>query len=143
MIWVGDLEADGLLDTATCIWVGVFLSYPDKQEKVFLDIGEMVEWMEGKTIAFHNGAGYDRELIKKLYGVDNFQLIDTLKLSQMMYPHRQSHSIEAWGNEIGIQKPEHEDWSKYSDDMLHRCKEDVKIGWHILDKAMKKWRKVK
>ena len=38
------------------------------------------------------------------------------------------HSLAAWGYRIGRGKPEHEDWSVYSEDMLHRCREDVRIN---------------
>jgi len=37
------------------------------------------------------------------------------------------HSVEAWGYRFGRAKPEHEDWSQFSDEMLHRCTEDVEI----------------
>ncbi|MGJ8839522.1 hypothetical protein AB9H28_24425, partial [Salmonella enterica subsp. enterica serovar Kentucky] len=39
------------------------------------------------------------------------------------------HSIEAWGYRLGRGKPEHEDWSQFSPEMLHRCSEDVEIQY--------------
>lgn len=47
------------------------------------------------------------------------------------------HSVEAWGVRLGIKKPEHEDWSQYSEEMLHRCKEDVKIQTQLYLKCIK------
>lgn len=76
-------------------------------------------------------------------------LMDTYVMSTLLNPDRRpppqafamgagavgAHSIEAHGIRMGRFKPEHEDWSYLSDDMLHRVKEDVQIGsdlfWYL------------
>ncbi|MCP8305395.1 MAG: hypothetical protein H3Z50_08040, partial [archaeon] len=81
----------------------------------------------------HNGLGYDVPLIKKVENIvlPTDKIIDTMILSKMFFPdiggHAKPHSIEAWGQRFGIPKPEHEDWSQFSPEMLHRNKEDVRI----------------
>ena len=60
---------------------------------------------------------------------------DTFILSSLFNPDRPkppgcsgSHGLEAWGVRFGVPKPKHEDWTNFSEDMLHRCREDVKIN---------------
>ncbi|MNU99608.1 DNA polymerase I, thermostable [compost metagenome] len=47
------------------------------------------------------------------------------------------HSIEAWGWRVGRGKPEHNDWEHFSEDMLHRCSEDVEIQDMVYNELMK------
>jgi len=47
------------------------------------------------------------------------------------------HSLAAWGYRIGRGKVEHEDWSQYSPEMMHRCVEDVEIT-HLVYLEMQK-----
>ena len=142
-VWIGDLETDGLLDEATTIWCGCYLSYPRRDIKTFdpSSITDMIQWMKGKCLVFHNASGFDIPVIKKLYNYEHPHYLDSLKMSQMMYPdikgYKSPHSIEAWGERFGRHKPEHEDWSKYTPEMLHRCKEDTEIGWLLYNKIIR------
>lgn len=68
--------------------------------------------------------------------------MDTMVVSQLTYPDRPldhkayslglgntgPHSIAAHGIRMGRHKPEHEDWSTLTEDMIHRNREDVSIG---------------
>ncbi len=70
------------------------------------------------------------------------RVVDTLVMSRLLNPDRRlppqayakgmgnvaPHSIEAHGIRIGRYKPENEDWSKLTDHMVHRVREDVAIG---------------
>lgn len=89
----------------------------------------------------HNGVEYDIPLLKKVLGYEyKGKIVDTLIMSRLQRPHRAMpfgctagpHSVEAWGLRFGIPKPEHEDWSQFSPEMLHRCEQDVEIQWRIL-----------
>lgn len=100
--------------------------------------------LASSLVIFHNGSGYDVPLMKKLYACRDIKMLDSLKMSQMMWPdikgHSKPHSIEAWGDRFGIKKPEHEDWSKYTTEMLHRCIEDTKIGYRFIEYVVEnKW----
>lgn len=148
---VADLEADGLLDTATRVWCGVFKDRTTKEVFKFgpNQIKDMLSFMDTcAELQMHNGIGYDFPLLRKLYGYEyKGKVIDTLVLSRLLNPKRTlpyscpnkrigPHSVEAWGYRVGRGKPEHEDWSQFSEEMLHRCSEDVEIQFMIYDKLM-------
>ena len=81
----------------------------------------------------HNIIGYDLPLLKKLYGFQfEGEVVDTLVLSRLLYvDRRKSHSLESWGETLGIKKPEHNDWSTISEEMIHRNQEDVRINYRL------------
>ena len=141
MLCYFDLEADGLLDQATQMWCGVFIEGRSGTKHVFLQdqVQEMLDYMDTCSILVaHNGIGYDMPLLRKLYGYEyKGTVIDTALMSRLQDPERKApfncpnknrpHSLEAWGYRVGRGKPEHEDWTQYSEEMLHRCSEDVEI----------------
>lgn len=79
-----------------------------------------------------------------------FKEMDTMILSQLLYPDRPldfkayglglgatgPHSIAAHGIRMGRHKPEHDDWSTLTEDMIHRNREDVSIGRDMLEYLM-------
>lgn len=145
-MWIGDLEADGLLEEATQVWCGVFKEVETGRLVTFspFDGENYIENMLGfldtvDALCFHNGFGYDWPLLDRLYGYRfRGEKVDSLVLSRLHSPNRRlpphapkhlgPHSIAAWGYRVGRGKPEHEDWSQFSEEMLHRCVEDVEIG---------------
>lgn len=143
-ICVADLEADGLLAEATRVWCGVFKDVHTNEVRAFGpdEIPELLEYMDGlDAVIMHNGIGYDIPLLRKLHGYSySGKVIDTLLMSRLQNPYRRippgcrtPHSVEAWGVRFGRHKPEHEDWSQYSPEMMHRCSEDVEIQHRIYD----------
>lgn len=146
-----DLEADGLLPTATRVWCGVVKDSVTKEifkygpNNIHQLLKKLEEYGELKA---HNGLGYDFPLLEKLYGWKyKGKKTDTLVLSRLLNPKRVApynysgsagpHSVEVWGCRLGRKKPDHEDWSKYSEEMLHRCTEDVEIQEQIFDTLIK------
>lgn len=83
---------------------------------------------------------------KKATSLFPFWLMDTMILSQLLNPDRKldhkayaqglgatgPHSIAAHGIRMGRHKPEHDDWSHLSKDMIHRNVEDAEIGADML-----------
>lgn len=150
-IATGDLEADGLLDTATRVWCGVFKESDGTIRKFRPNqIPEMLKYMDTiDVLKMHNGIGYDWPLLKKLYGYEyKGKKVDTLVMSRLLNPTRLvpfncpnkkigPHSVEAWGWRVGRGKPEHNDWARFSEEMLHRCTEDVEIQELIFEELMK------
>ena len=136
-ICVADLEADGLLDEATKVHCGVFKDIRSGEVWKFTEPLEIQGFMDScDALAMHNGVGYDWPLLRKLYGYEyKGSKIDTLLMSRLQKPNRFTppgcnkgpHSIEAWGRRLGRYKPDHEDWSRFSPEMMHRCTEDVEI----------------
>lgn len=149
IIRIADTESDGLLDEATRLWCVSSIDYEDSDDKVVHfgpdDIDRaLVHLHDADVLVGHNWINHDLPLLKKLYGWEpkSHQLVvDTLIFSRMLYPKRPRpagysgksvHSVEAWGYRLGRGKPEHEDWTQYSDDMRIRCDEDAIINRLIL-----------
>jgi DNA polymerase-1 len=144
-IQVADLEANGLLDSATTSWCGVFKDITTKEVYKFSNthvgyVSQLLTHLDSvDVIIMHNGIGYDLPLLDKLYGYKfKGKVVDTVLMSRLLNPDRLKpfnmpsskagpHSLEAWGYRVGRGKPDHTDWTQYSDDMLHRCTEDVEI----------------
>jgi hypothetical protein len=155
-VCIGDLEANGLLDSATRLWCAVFKDINTGQVWKFWPwegadyIKQLLEFMDSiDVLIMHNGIGYDWPLLEKLYTYKfKGQKVDTLTMSRLLNPKRLvpfncpnkkvgPHSVEAWGYRVGRGKPSHDDWSRYSEDMLHRCTEDVEIQ-HLIYLALMK-----
>lgn len=153
-VYVGDFEADGLLREATKLHCAVFKDIHTGQIIKFWPwegadwIKQLLEFLDSVDVLItHNGIGYDWPLLEKLYGYKfKGQKVDTLIMSRLLNPKRLvpfncpnrgigPHSVEAWGYRVGRGKPEHNDWEKYSEAMLHRCTEDVEIQ-HLIFKAL-------
>ncbi len=137
-----DLEADGLLPTATVAHCGVFKIKDTHEVFKFrpYQIQKMLRFMDTCDVLIgHNSIGYDFPLLEKLYGyVFKGKKVCTLVMSRLLNPKRQvphscpdkgigPHSIKAWGYRVGRGKPDHDDWENFSEEMLHRCSEDVEI----------------
>lgn len=158
-ICFADLEANGLLDTATKVHCGVFKEVAGTVRKFRpSEIKQMLQYMDTiDVLIMHNGIGYDWPLLKKLHGYEyKGRKVDTLVMSRLLDPKRVlppncpnrsagPHSIEAWGWRVGRGKPEHDDWENFSPGMLHRCSEDVEILALVYEALLKeaeggKWR---
>jgi DNA polymerase-1 len=149
-IAVGDLEANGL-DDATVIHCGVFKDINTKEMVEFLphQLDEMFAYLDTvDVLIMHNGISYDWPLMKRLYGYEfKGKKVDTIIMSRLQQPDRPRpfgykgkggpHSVDAWGFRLGRWKPEHEDWSRFSPEMLHRCSEDVEIQCLIYDELLR------
>ena len=152
--FVIDTESDGLLREATRFWVAVSLNFATGDEFIFVDPKhDFIDHLEkAECVIMHNALGHDRPLIQKLlnYEIPKEKIIDTLVLSKFNNPDRRvpsgwtgtpkPHSVEAWGMRFGIPKPKHEDWSQYSDEMLHRCREDTRIQLRVTKALLKEFR---
>jgi len=145
---VADLEGNGLLSNVTKMHCGVFIDVKTEEVFPFTDMGDMLRFMDTcSTLIFHNGYGYDHPCLKKLYNYEfKGRRVDTLLMSRVLFPDISvpkgcssgPHSVEAWGIRFGIKKPEHEDWSVYTPEMLHRCKEDTRIQLRLYRKCLAK-----
>lgn len=137
---VGDLEADGLLPTVTKIWCGVFKDIDTGCKASFLphQMEEMCRYLDKVTyLVMHNGIDFDLPLMERILDYTyKGEFFDSFIVSQMTYPDRPGgHGLGPWGERFGVPKPEHEDWSRFSDEMLHRCDVDVEIN-HLTYKTL-------
>ena len=129
---VADIESDGLLLDATKIHC---LSYYclDSGESGSITVGnEIKRFLEEEVdvIIWHNGILYDRPMLEKILGVTKvIPMIDTLALSWYLYPERNTHGLESWGESFGIKKPPISNWKDLPiETYVYRCEEDVKIN---------------
>ena len=142
---VFDMEADGYRDEATRVWCIClrFLGYdylgmdagPDQLDQAIREL-DSADHLIG-----HNIIDYDLPVLKRLLGWEpkpHVKITDTVVLSRLLRSDRllpdgapgnlAPHSLAAWGYRVGRGKPDHNDWSAFSEDMLHRCHEDVEIN---------------
>jgi DNA polymerase I len=136
-IVVCDIEANGL--NPDRIWIIVAkdlhtdeLHIFDTEEDIhtkFPEFAKTVDYWVG-----HNFLGYDRfvlnELIKGV-NIETKNVVDTLVMSRLANPVRPEHNLEYWGTLLGYQKQEHEDWTRYSEEMKTRCITDVELNTRL------------
>ncbi len=130
------------------------------------DILEGVRWMQDcEILIFQNISGFDALALEKTVGFERdhfeksghemfpFKTVDTYVMSCLLNPERRvhpsafalglgnigAHSIAAHGIRMGRHKVEHEDWSRLTKEMIHRCSEDVEIGEDMFLYLMKEW----
>lgn len=164
-MYVFDLEADGLLDTATTVHCGVFKNVKTKEVKQFRphQIKQMLEFMDTCPILIgHNVISYDFLLLEKLYGYKyKGKKIDTVIMSRLLYPNRMHpkqmlvdikrkreegyavrtpgpHSVASWGYTLGLGKVDYDDWESFDEQMMVRCTTDVNIQVLIFERLRAK-----
>lgn len=133
--YILDIESDNLLRHVTKMWI---LAIKD------IDTGEKKWWLSGdeswkevvskaKLLIGHNLVGYDLPVLEKLC---NFKISketvvhDTMLMSQILNYARfpgNRHRLEDWGKFLGVPKGDFEDWSKYSEEMLEYCLQDLEV----------------
>jgi len=139
-----DIECDGLLDELTKIHC-LSTKKPDDDPFTFTDNPRAFfeNLLPNDVLVFHNGHGYDLEVLKKLKIIDDYsilpdsitvngvrkevQLIDTLVWSRKFWPDMpQGHGLEAWAKRLGAYKPQIDDWENLSiEEYIERAEEDT------------------
>ena len=133
-----DCETDGLAYDCTKIHV---LSWTD--DGVTYHSTDNYDEMrgvltQGLRMVCHNSIRFDMVVFNRILGLDlNYKkFIDTLALSWYLFPERNKHGLEEWGEDLGVEKPVVKDWKNLSyEDYAHRCQEDVKINWLVWKKC--------
>ncbi len=133
---IADIEGNGLLPELTDIWQ-ISIKEIGNADVESYHGDKLAEGLDrlrrpGQRVVFHHGTGYDIPAILQVLGVDltvdGPDLVDTLVLSRLGNPERTGgHSLAAWGDTLGFPKVDHDDWSKWSHEMEHRCNVDVLI----------------
>jgi len=157
-----DVEANGLLDTATAAHCAVIAD---------LDSDQVYEYGPGQIadalahlaragyLTGHKIQAYDIPLLQRLYGwapSANTEIVDTLVAGRLILPNlgdlddqvaaiggpklkklRGRHSIEAWAARFGVAKVgvDIKDFSIWTPELQARCVGDVKTAkaiWHLI-----------
>ena len=137
-----DIEGNGLMGTYNhhmhCI---VFKDIETLEMYEFIGWSDEVGYFLDKctTVMAHNGVTFDFPFLEQICGykfAPEVELVDTLIMSRILNPDRAPvegvrgpHGVEAWGKRMGRWKPDITDWSVFTPEMLHRCKEDVEIQY--------------
>lgn len=143
-IIIADMESDGLLDVATkihCMGVAWKIKgqWAVKSTTSYDDMRNLLQ-KEDAIIAGHHFCRFDVPAFEKLLGIEvKATILDTLALSQALFPFRTVHGLEKWGEELGVKKPEIEDWVNLSEEEYReRVEEDCKINAKLWDKIIDK-----
>jgi DNA polymerase I-like protein with 3'-5' exonuclease and polymerase domains len=149
-----DLETDGLYEDCTRVWCGVVKEHGDVEGCARRSFGPdsipnlLVHLDTFDVLIGHNCIDFDFRVLRKLYGWEfEGKKVDTLIMSRTQRPERSlpkgwtgprvgPHSVAAWGSRLGNAKLEHNEWDKYSPEMLHRCEQDVDIQVEIYHALM-------
>ena len=141
-----DIETDNLLPDVTVVHCAEVYDHDTLLTKSFTPntihlLGAHLDSFD--IIRGHNIIAFDLPVLKKIYGWEyNGTIEDTLLMSRLQRPLRKApphckgagpHSVKAWGYRLGERKVDHEDWSRYSPEMQHRCSEDLRIQRKIYD----------
>lgn len=141
---VFDIEADALdARDVKNIWCIVIKDLGSQEIFKFTpeNISKGVEKLNSYSrVIGHNIIGYDIPALVRFFSVNSdLQLIDTLVLSRLANPDRgmpyemkgkwQPHALEAWAVRLGMKpKVQHDEWDRFSPEMLERCSHDVEIN---------------
>jgi DNA polymerase I-like protein with 3'-5' exonuclease and polymerase domains len=152
---VFDLEANGLLDTATKLHCIVIVDLDSDRVYEYgperIDDG-LKHLALADCLIGHNICDYDLPLSRKLRNWTpkaGCTIIDTLVASRLIFPHlrqiddevaakggpklgklRGSHKLEAWGGRLGSPKvgTDIEDWSEWTPEIQERCVGDATLS---------------
>lgn len=110
-VLIADCEFDGFLNVLTKLHVmsvryKTSNGWKNKSTTKYEDV-EKVFGNPNNTIIMHNGITFDIPALEKVFPqlVVRATIIDTLPLSQYLYPKRIKHSLESWAMEIdGVEK---------------------------------------
>lgn len=173
-----DIESDGFLFESTRIWTIWLkdLSDPSKKLKInpFLDkdaktkfIDFLKSYPERPFVVGHNILGFDQFLTRCLMGLEfkvgkkngdeiegyPVQFVDTYYWSMYLHPDRDGHSIEAFGERLGLEKidfrqasidagiisassPQGEEFKQHSELMDEYCQRDVDVNILVFNSLM-------
>jgi DNA polymerase-1 len=131
-LWAFDLETDGLKPTVIHCAVAENVGTGDVHELV--GQAAILDWLgqvpSDHVFVGHNFMAFDRWVLASLAGftIPPTRVVDTLVLSYLYNPYLDGgHSLESYGSRLGSPKIGHEDWTKFSPEMLARCRQDAHL----------------
>lgn len=146
-----DIEGDGLLDEVTRLWCGVIINQDGEvyryTENIMSDFARDLNCFD--VIVGHNILDYDIPALEKITGVTiTAKPHDTLVGSRFRFPdmflhddaqhpfleEKGKHSLKAWGERLKFPKGEYEDWTKYTEEMMEYCVQDVRVTKALYEK---------
>ena len=134
--WILDLEADSLRPNT--IWCVVVKNVVSKKVEKFIEKQQFNDWRKKELPVFvgHNLLSFDVPVLNSLWssGIALGDCIETLVISYLGDPQREGgHSLESWGKRFQYPKIEFDDWSKFSQEMLEYCEQDVNLTLRLYE----------
>lgn len=174
-----DIEADGFIFESTKVWTVCATNIqsgekikvnPFKDESAKSQLISFIFKKPNPTIGFHFGLGYDMFVLQNLLdikftvGKDTIegqpvQFVDTLYLSMFLNPDRVGHSVEAFGEMLGLPKidwrekaielgliernaPKGAEFMQWHPEMDVYCDRDVDVNVMLYQYLQKEWQEV-
>jgi len=143
---VVDTETDGLLDDVTeILCMCVHTTWEDRTTDTmeFTEYEDMIDFIEEvnkygdrRLIIGQNFVMFDQVVYERFLGVKfTVPIMDTLPVSQVLYPGRDSHGLDSWGYDLGTIKPYIGTWNGSNlPAIVNRCKMDVQINLKLFIK---------
>ena len=137
LIVVADSEADGYLDTAKNVWCICAVNYMTGERYEFTpeNMGDFPAWAAKVDHWIGNFfLSYDAPLFRKILGVSIpvTKITDTVIVSSLQKFSREGgHSLEAWGIRLKHPKILFDDFSRFSPQLLERCRNDVELNYKV------------
>ena len=129
-----DIEANGLLDTVSCIWHVVlkpigqdkFIVFSDYESSADFALRDLPKWADENIdlLVAHNGIRYDLEVLQRLLGwYPQAKVHDTMVMSKLLNFVRpetgRRHSLKAWGTVLGEDKGDYDKgFDEWHEEML-------------------------
>ncbi len=140
-----DIETDALKpEDVKNIWCIVAYDVDRDDYHVFTrdNMGDFNSFAEGITELWgHNVIRYDVPILQRILDTKlKFKTIkDTLVLSRMFHSTTKKHSLDEWGKRFQFKKDRFSDFTKFSPELLQRCKIDVKINSLLREELLQHW----
>src|ERR1044072_517550 len=144
--WSVDIETDGLLPTV--IWCMCAENIVTREIIVCTNYEEMRKFFDdrpGIICVGHNFVKYDAPWLNTLAGTKLVigRIADTLVMTTLYSPNiAGGHSLDAWGERLGVRKAQFNDWTHLSPEMIEYCKQDVKVTAELYRKIVKVLNKI-
>ena len=178
--FVIDIESDGFIFESTKIWSIVCTDLNDKGRKLKLNpfkdgnayaklYGFLTEY-DNPYIVFHHGLGFDVFVLMNILGCEHtvgpdtfmgvpVKYVDTFYLSMFLNPDRQGHSVEYFGEKLGLPKidfrqelidigflpkdaPKGQEFMQYHPLMDTYCDRDTDVNVMIFHGLCKEWKEI-
>lgn len=144
--WACDIEADNLLDKATRIWCVTVENVVTGEKHAFTMQEDFLAWFKNDMVLVgHNFLAYDVVMLNRHWEcrISANKIVDTFVLSQLYNPTLpHGHSLEAWGKRVKHPKGEHNDFSKFTPEMLEYCGNDTSLTALVYRKLSGRMRSV-
>jgi len=136
-VLIVDIETEQLYNPR-CLWVVSTIDAETEEVRSFLNLHKDKEAVEDfksllsayDKIVGHNFLAFDAPSIRTITGVSipPSKIIDTLVVSRLLnYNIRGGHSLDAWGQRLGVHKTAFSSFEKLTDEMVEYCEQDVRV----------------